>query len=256
MLPIISQEFKSLIPPLTPEERWQLEQNILSCRRCHDAIILWNGIILDGHNRFEICVRHGVEFQIKEIPLESRDAAKLWILDNQLGRRNLTDASRIEIALLKAELLREKAQKNQSIGGRRGGSKGHKLLSKVSKSGVERIHVQKATADEAGVSEGTLYNYLQIKQHGNPALLAAVQSGQLKIYTAHRLLTDEIMKQLAVAGKMLKSIKSKIPPDCDLAQYPELQNKLAQLATTIRNLIIRLEERRHTHEATQDKPAV
>ena len=98
-LPQIDPELKSLIPPLSIEERIQLEQNILQARKCRDAIVLWQGIIIDGHNRYEICVKHGIEFEIIELPLPSREAAMVWILDNQLGRRNLHAAAKIELAL-------------------------------------------------------------------------------------------------------------------------------------------------------------
>ena len=118
ILPTIDSQFKSLIPPLLPGEREQLEQNILESRKCYDPIILWEGVIIDGHNRFEICIKHGIEFQIEEMSLSSREEAVAWILDNQLSRRNLNDAARIEIALLKADMLREKAQRNLTHGGR------------------------------------------------------------------------------------------------------------------------------------------
>jgi len=257
-LPRTDPEFKALIPPLSPEEYALLEHNIATYRKCHDAIILWEGIIIDGHNRFEICVRHGIEFQVVSIPLESREAAKLWILENQLGRRNLTDAARIEIALLKAEMLREKAKKKQSDAG--GDKKSEKyegsLLPKVSKPGFESVYVQEATAAMAGVGKGTLCRYMQIKESNNPKLLEGVQSGRLKIGTAHRLLTQEILKQLTSAGKKLKFIKQAIPPGRNLSEYPDISNKLEQLAATCRNLIIKLEERMSTHDPAKNKPEV
>jgi len=100
----IDQEFKNLIPPLLEDEYRQLEQNILTKRKCENAIILWDGRIIDGHNRFYICAEHGIEFELEEMDFESREAAKLWIIENQLGRRNLTDAARIELALCKEEI--------------------------------------------------------------------------------------------------------------------------------------------------------
>ena len=239
MIPTIDPEFKSIIPPLTPEEREQLEQNILTSRRCHDPIILWEGAIIDGHNRFEICLKHGIEFQIHEIPLASRDEAKLWILENQLGRRNLSDVARMEMALLKAELLREKAQKNLTKSG--GDRKSEKSgLSSSSKPEIDPVHVRKETAKEAGVAEGKLFNYQQIKQHGSPALLAKVQSGELQVGTAHRLLTKELLKQLRDGDKMLKFIQSVAPPEGYKNAAPEIHNKLASLSQTLQELLAKL----------------
>ena len=62
---IIDPEFKALIPPLVPEELAQLEANILA-DGCRDPLVTWRGILIDGHNRFEICSRHGLEFQTVE----------------------------------------------------------------------------------------------------------------------------------------------------------------------------------------------
>ncbi len=85
---IIDQEFKSIIPPLAKEELQQLEKNLVN-DGCRDALVLWQGIIVDGHNRYEICNRCQIRFETKDIELESREAAKRWIVTNQLGRRNL-----------------------------------------------------------------------------------------------------------------------------------------------------------------------
>ena len=106
-LPKIDPEFKALIPPMSPEEYKQLEQNILAHKKCRDAIILWDDTIVDGHNRFRICAEHGIKFQIKHMDFGSREEAMIWILDNQLGRRNLTDAMRIELAMSKVEMLKQ-----------------------------------------------------------------------------------------------------------------------------------------------------
>jgi phage N-6-adenine-methyltransferase len=89
----IDSEFRQLIPPLSADEYRQLEQNILA-EGCRDALITWNGVILDGHNRYEICDRHGKPFRIAQINLASRDEATNWIIDNQLGRRNITQEQR------------------------------------------------------------------------------------------------------------------------------------------------------------------
>jgi len=244
VIPLIDQEFKALIPPLTKEERIQLEQNILLKRRCRDAIVLWQGLIIDGHNRYEICIRHGIEFEVKELPLPSRDDAKLWILENQLGRRNICEAARIEIVQLKAEILECMARKNQKYGGRPSKQAGEKGSAKVSKSEVEPIHVHKIQADEAGTSERNIYNYNQLKKEAHPYLLEKVQSGEVKIGTAHRMLTKEIIKKLNNTDKMFRYIAKIIPPQGLKAANPHMHAKLSALADDLRTLISTLEERR------------
>ena len=230
-VPRIDPEFKALIPPLSKEEYQQLEHNILSCNKCRDAIVTWRGIIVDGHNRFNVCVTHGITFEIKEMDFASRQEAKLWILDNQLGRRNITDAMRIELALSKVELLRQKAKDNQI---RAGGDKTRAgaLLSEVSKLEEEPINVRKAMADEVGVSEGTIHNYVQITKHGSPELLERVRSGDIKIDTAHRLQVKEIVKQIKRVDELYSCIRRNIPIEGDPVANQEIKAKSDRAATS------------------------
>jgi len=86
---ILDKEFQALIPPLSAEEKAQLEENIVA-EGCRDALITWQGILLDGHNRYEICERLDIPYRTISIDLPDRDAAADWIDKNQLGRRNLT----------------------------------------------------------------------------------------------------------------------------------------------------------------------
>ena len=115
-LPKIDDEFQKMIPQLSEKEFEQLEQCILQDKKCRDAILIWNGIIIDGYNRFLICIKHGIEFQVKEMIFADRNEVKLWLLNNQLGRRNLDDAERIELALLNADIFREKERQIESVG--------------------------------------------------------------------------------------------------------------------------------------------
>jgi ParB-like chromosome segregation protein Spo0J len=87
----IRDELQSLIPPLSAEEYVQLEQNLLT-DGCLNPLIVWQEeqILLDGHHRYEICTRHGLDYQLREMSLPDLDAAKAWLISHQLGRRNLT----------------------------------------------------------------------------------------------------------------------------------------------------------------------
>jgi len=233
--PQVDPEFKALMPPLTEEEYSQLEQNILLHRKCHDAIVLWNGIIVDGFNRFCICATHGIGFEVKEKNFASRDDAKIWIIENQLGRRNINAAQRIELALCKEEVLRAKAKENQIRAGH-DKQRADELLPKKTNPPEEAVDVRESLAKEADIGHGTLQRYLQIKNSDNPELLEQVQSGELKIGTAHRMLSSEIDKQLDHADKMLAYIKSRLP----LANEEEnrcINEKLEQLAEQLGRLI-------------------
>ena len=90
---IVDAEFAALIPPLSAEERQQLEENIAEHGGARDPLVVWASkgtlTLLDGHNRYEICTRLGLPFDIHELRFKSRDEAEDWIDRNQLGRRNL-----------------------------------------------------------------------------------------------------------------------------------------------------------------------
>lgn len=89
----VDSDFRSLIPPLTTGERAQLEANLLA-DGCREPLVVWRHgdvqILVDGHNRFEICSRLGLDFKVIEKEFTDREAASDWIDANQLGRRNLT----------------------------------------------------------------------------------------------------------------------------------------------------------------------
>ena len=90
----IDAEFAALIPPLSAGERQRLEENIVEHGGARDPLVVWASkgtlTLLDGHNRYEICTRLGLPFDVHEMRFKSRDEAADWIDKNQLGQRNLT----------------------------------------------------------------------------------------------------------------------------------------------------------------------
>jgi len=93
--PKIDAEFAALIPRLRDDEMCGLEAQLVA-EGCRDPLVVWAGrnILLDGHNRLSICKRHGLAYATTEMELASRDEARLWILQNQASRRNLSDDQR------------------------------------------------------------------------------------------------------------------------------------------------------------------
>jgi len=89
----IDREFRDLIRPLMKDEYRHLEQNLLA-DGCREPITVWKDIIVDGHNRFEICSRLGIPFEVRERHFDNREEAIIWICANQLGRRNISDETR------------------------------------------------------------------------------------------------------------------------------------------------------------------
>ena len=95
----INPELQAVVAPLTTEEYAQLRDNIQKDGLL-EPITLWaeeSGTILDGHNRYAICQELGIGFRTKALSFLGIEAAKLWILEHQVGRRNLTDDQRAVI---------------------------------------------------------------------------------------------------------------------------------------------------------------
>lgn len=108
----IDPEFRDLIPPLAEDEHRLLEDSIVA-NGCESPLFVWDGIIVDGHNRYEICQKHGVPFAVVEKDFADRDAALMWIITTQLGRRNLTTYQKGELALKFEPLMKKEAKERQ-----------------------------------------------------------------------------------------------------------------------------------------------
>ncbi len=89
----IDSKFQKLIPPLSLDEYKNLEESLIS-DGCISPIIIWNKVIIDGHNRYEICKKHNLPFSTIEIEFDSTEEAMIWICRNQLGRRNISEETR------------------------------------------------------------------------------------------------------------------------------------------------------------------
>lgn len=89
----IDPQFKKLIPPLWKKEYLQLENDLLA-NGCRDPLTTWKCIIIDGLNRYEICMRHQIPFHVVEMNFVCREEAVAWICANQLGRKNLPEEFR------------------------------------------------------------------------------------------------------------------------------------------------------------------
>ena len=173
----IDPEFKALIPPLAADELRQLEENILR-DGCRDPLVVWNGILIDGHNRHEICTRNGLPFETVQVQFESRTHARIWMRRNQAGRRNLTTAWRLDLELGNKQDLLEIGKATQG--------KRTDLLSENDKRSLPPpVNTQKEIAKAAGVSTGQVGMAEQIIKKA-PELWEKAKQGDVSISTAYQ----------------------------------------------------------------------
>ena len=113
----IDPEFQGLIPPLQAEELRQLEQS-LRREGCRDPFVVWaeRDILLDGHHRHQICTTHDIAYTTVGRSFDTEDDARLGVIQNQFGRRNLTPFQRAELALVAKPLLEATARARMVAG--------------------------------------------------------------------------------------------------------------------------------------------
>ena len=169
----IREEFRSLVPPLTLEEYNQLEAMLLN-EGCRDALVVWQGILLDGHNRLRICEKHGLPYKTATLEFEDENDAQEWIIRNQFGRRNLAPSQRCKLALLLKPVIQEQAKaKQREAGG-----------AVRQKSDKPPIDTKKELAKIAGVSHDTIHKVKQIINEGSKDISDKVKSGKWTINKA------------------------------------------------------------------------
>lgn len=198
----IDEELKNLLPPLTDEEFRQLEENCIK-EGIREAILVWDRgddlVIVDGHNRYQIARKHGLKWSHKVMPFKDKDEAKLWIMTNQLGRRNLPDYVKTVIALKVKPAIATKAKEQQ---GER-----TDILKKSSKSS---INTRKEVAKIAGVSEDTVRKVEKIEAEATPQTKERLKKGELSINQAYNSTFPKVLDPVREAKEEHEEFKEKV----------------------------------------------
>lgn len=113
----IDSELNNVLPELSDADYKALEQSLLTDGFKGAPIMVWGDIIVDGHNRYEICNKHNIPFDVKSIEFESKEEAILWMVRQQIGRRTLTPLQRIQIVEKYRPFYKKKAERNKSLNG-------------------------------------------------------------------------------------------------------------------------------------------
>ena len=151
----IDPELRDLLPPLTDDEYKQLEKNIVENGFDKNFPIMeWRGFIVDGHNRYSICKKHNIGYVVGTLGYETKDEVMEWMLDIQLGRRNLTPIQRIAVAEKYRPIYEKQAKANMSAGGKSFSPK-EGLQNSSTLPEDKKIDVRAKLAKTAGVSTDT-----------------------------------------------------------------------------------------------------
>ena len=196
----VDPEFRDLIPPLNEEELKLLEASLVA-DGCESPLIVWNGVIVDGHNRYAICRKHEIPFAIQEKDFSSRDDAMLWMLRNQLGRRNLNSYQRVEL-VLKFEPLVKNAAEQRMLAGK--AANPVPTLAQGQTKGKTRDHLSEA----AGVSHGTFAKAKKLVQSADEETKRELRAGKV---TVNRAYTELLEKEHEGETKICERCKQEKP---------------------------------------------
>ena len=184
----IKKEFRDLIPPLADEEFTQLEQSILE-EGVRDPLVVWgnNGskpVLVDGHHRWTIIRRKpSIKYRVVIRKFKGRDEAKLWIINNQRGRRNLPKFALIELEMLRESILKLQAKENQRQSAGRG-KKGSRIR--------EPLSTDEEIAKGSGVSKETVYRTRFLRKNADSYTTERLRKGQISINEAYRRVKSQL----------------------------------------------------------------
>ena len=175
----IDPELRDLIPPLSEEEHRMLEDSIVR-DGCDTPLIVWNGTIVDGHNRYDICRKHGIPFSCKDRSFADKEAAMFWMLEHQLARRNLNSYQRSELALKAKDYYTRIAQANQKAG------------IDLGLNSAQGGRVSDKLARLAGVGHDTIKKAKKISENADDDTKKKLRAGEISIHKAY---TDLVNKE-------------------------------------------------------------
>lgn len=197
----VDTEFKNLLPPLTEEQKAELEKDIIK-NGCLTPLVIWKNILVDGHHRYDICTKNNIPFDLTQVEFKDKLEAMEWAWSNQKNRRNLNKYELAQIALKFKPVIEGKAKENQKLSEGRGQKgltkssnlKQNSILMKSSKMNneeieedIKHVNTRKEIAEIAGVSEDTIHKVEVIEEKAPEDIKKQVKLGDLTINNAYVL---------------------------------------------------------------------
>lgn len=244
---VVNEELKAYIDPLTPDELDALERSILA-EGCRDALVLWNDLLIDGHNRYAICQKHGLPFNtIQATQFKNMDDVHLWMIDQHLGRRSVSDFQRGVLALRKREIIAARrsaaaaavmAAKAEAPAQPEGEAPWEgetdpvvaAALASVAKVPDEALDTREALARVARLSSSQVKLIETIQQKAAPEVVAAVRSGDISLSTAAVVASLPVAEQQAVAAAGADELKQAAKRVRDAKKKPKAAKPEADAA--------------------------
>jgi hypothetical protein len=205
---VVQEDLKSYIDPLTPEELDALERSLLA-EGCRDALVLWGDILVDGHNRYGLCLKHGLSFNtVQNTRFRTIDDVHLWMIDQHLGRRSVSDFQRGVLALRKKEIVAEReaaakaAKKDAHMRAEvLGEAEPVSLIDGEPVLAAEPpLKSREAVAKAAKLTPSQVTMIEKIQKQAAPELVAAVRAGTISLNAAAAVAGLPMEEQVAAAS--------------------------------------------------------
>lgn len=211
---VVNEELKAYIDPLTPDEHDALERSLLA-EGCRDALVLWGNILIDGHNRYGICQKHGLPFQtVQNTRFQSMEDVHLWMIDQHLGRRSLSDFQRGVLALRKREIVAaRRAAREQAAAAAAAeqpateGPPSPAAPEAPAAPKEDALDTREALARAARLRSSQVQMIETIHQNAAPEVVAALKSGTLSLNAAAAVATLPAEEQAAAAAAGKEELK-------------------------------------------------
>jgi hypothetical protein len=202
---VVNEELKAYIDPLTPEEYEALERSILA-EGCRDALVLWGDVLVDGHNRYAICRKHGLPFQaVQSTRFQSMEDVHLWMIDQHLGRRSLSDFQRGVLALRKREIGSQRRARAQAAPTPPAAEA--PATQEPAPAAADVPDTREALARVARLSSAQVMQIEKIQKQAAPELVAAVKAGTISINAAATVASLPVEEQVAAAAAGKEELK-------------------------------------------------
>ncbi len=181
---IIDNEFSQLLPSLTEDEYNGLEQSIIT-DGCRDPLVIWrdHNILIDGHNRYDICSHNNIPYQTVQLHFDNRADVVVWIIQNQLHRRNCNAAQRIAAARRAGDAFREVARARQAE------YHGNQYETAL-RHNCDEVQTDYRTDEQigqvAGVSRNTVHKAATVLDNGDETVQQKMLDGEISIHQAYK----------------------------------------------------------------------
>ena len=224
---VVNEALKAYIDPLTAAELAALERSLLA-EGCRDALVVWGEVLVDGHNRYSICKRHGIPFKtVQATRFQTLEDVHLWMIEQHLGRRSLSDFQRGVLALRQREIVTARraqaAEKAAAVAST-------DTTAPPQADAPSPLDTREALAKAARLSNNQVVLIEKIQKQAVPELVAAVKAGTVSINAAAAVASLPAEEQVAAASAGKDELKQAAKRARDAKRRPAAEGAAPETA--------------------------